>query len=206
MVAPVVAAAGRVAVTQGAKIVAKQAAKAAVKQGAKTAAKAAAKQGAKAAAKPGAKVAAKQGAKAVASKSAGKIVTDAMPTITRLAKNPRVAGRFLGTKAGKKAMFNFGIDFLNSKEAMRAIEKFVNNNMRKMSKSQEEKYTNAKNNVRNSKEAIFSRDLTPEQVQEIARNMKQSIAEMRAILEQLEGAKTAQNQAIMAAAYERQAA
>ncbi len=206
MVAPVVAAAGRVAVTQGAKIVAK----AAVKQGAKTAAKAAAKQGAKAAAKAaakqGAKVAAKQGAKAVASKSAGKIVTDAMPTITRLAKNPRVAGRFLGTKAGKKAMFNFGIDFLNSKEAMRAIEKFVNNNMRKMSKSQEEKYTNAKNNVRNSKEAISSRDLTPEQVQEIARNMKQSIAEMRAILEQLEGAKTAQNQAIMAAAYERQAA
>lgn len=198
MVAPVVAAAGRVAVTQGAKIVAKQAAKAAVKQGAKTAAKAAAKQGAK--------VAAKQGGKAVASKSAGKIVAEAMPTITRLAKNPRVAGRFLGTKAGKKAMFNFGIDFLNSKEAMRAIEKFVNNNMRKMSKSQEEKYTNAKNNVRNSKDAISSRDLTPEQVQEIARNMKQSITEMRAILEQLEGAKTAQNQAIMAAAYERQAA
>ena len=186
MVAPVVVAAGRVAVTQGAKIVAKQAAKAAVKQGAKTAAK--------------------QGAKAVASKSAGKIVTEAMPTISRLAKNPRVVGRFLGTKAGKKAMFNFGIDFLNSKEAMRAIEKFVNNNMRKMSKSQEEKYTNAKNNVRNSKEAISSRDLTPEQVQEIARNMKQSIAEMRTILEQLEGAKTAQNQAIMAAAYERQAA
>ncbi len=198
MVAPVVVAAGRVAITQGAKIVAKQAAKAAVKQGAKTAAKAAAKQGAK--------VAAKQGGKAVASKSAGKIVTEAMPTITRLAKNPRVAGRFLGTKAGKKAMFNFGIDFLNSKEAMRAIEKFVNNNMRKMSKSQEEKYTNAKNNVRNSKDAISSRDLTPEQVQEISRNMKQSIAEMRAILEQLEGAKTAQNQAIMAAAYERQAA
>lgn len=198
MVAPVVVAAGRVAVTQGAKIVAKQAAKAAVKQGAKTAAKTAAKQGAKAAAK--------QGAKAVASKSAGKIVTEAMPTISRLAKNPRVAGRFLGTKAGKKAMFNFGIDFLNSKEAMRAIEKFVNNNMRKMSKSQEEKYTNAKNNVRNSKEAISSQDLTPEQVQEIARNMKQSIAEMRTILEQLEGAKTAQNQAIMSAAYERQAA
>ncbi|MBO5740199.1 MAG: hypothetical protein J6R52_04000 [Alphaproteobacteria bacterium] len=198
MVAPVVVAAGRVAVTQGAKIVAKQTAKAAVKQGAKTAAKTAAKQGAKAAAK--------QGAKAVASKSAGKIVTEAMPTISRLAKNPRVAGRFLGTKAGKKAMFNFGIDFLNSKEAMRAIEKFVNNNMRKMSKSQEEKYTNAKNNVRNSKEAISSQDLTPEQVQEIARNMKQSIAEMRAILEQLEGAKTAQNQAIMSAAYERQAA
>lgn len=194
MVAPVVVAAGRVAITQGAKIAAKQA----VKQGAKTAAKTAAKQGAKAAAK--------QGGKAVASKSAGKIVTEAMPTITRLAKNPRVAGRFLGTKAGKKAMFNFGIDFLNSKEAMRAIEKFVNNNMRKMSKSQEEKYTNAKNNVRNSKEAISSRDLTPEQVQEIARNMKQSIAEMRTILEQLEGAKTAQNQAIMAAAYERQAA
>ena len=190
MVAPVVAAAGRVAITQGAKIVAKQAAKQAVKQGAKTAAKAAAK----------------QGAKVVASKSAGKIVTEAMPTITRLAKNPRAAGRFLGTKAGKKDMFNFGIDFLNSKEAMRAIEKFVNNNMRKMSKSQQEKYTNAKNNVRNSKEAISSRDLTPEQVQEIARNMKQSIAEMRAILEQLEGAKTAQNQAIMAAAYERQAA
>lgn len=198
MVAPVVVAAGRVAVTQGAKIVAKQAAKAAVKQGAKTAAKTAAKQGTKAAAK--------QGTKAVASKSAGKIVTEAMPTISRLAKNPRVAGRFLGTKAGKKAMFNFGIDFLNSKEAMRAIEKFVNNNMRKMSKSQEEKYKNAKNNVRNSKEAISSRDLTPEQVQEIARNMKQSIAEMRAILEQLEGAKTAQNQAIMATAYERQAA
>ena len=194
MVAPVVAAAGRVAVTQGAKIVAKQAAKAAVKQGAK------------AAAKQGAKVAAKQGGKAVASKSAGKIVTEAMPTITRLAKNPRVAGRFLGTKAGKKAMFNFGIDFLNSKEAMRAIEKFINNNMRKMSKSQEEKYTNAKNNVRSNKDAISSRDLTPEQVQEISRNMKQSIAEMRAILEQLEGAKTAQNQAIMAAAYERQAA
>ncbi len=194
MVAPVVAAAGRVAITQGAKIVAKQA----VKQGAKTAAKAAAKQGAK--------VAAKQGAKAVASKSAGKIVTEAMPTITRLAKNPRVAGRFLGTKAGKKAMFNFGIDFLNSKEAMRAIEKFINNNMRKMSKSQQEKYKNAKNNVRNNKDAISSRDLTPEQVQEIARNMKQSIAEMRAILEQLEGAKTAQNQAIMSAAYERQAA
>ncbi len=194
MVAPVVVAAGRVAITQGAKIAAKQA----VKQGAKTAAKTAAKQGAKAAAK--------QGGKAVASKSAGKIVTEAMPTITRLAKNPRVAGRFLGTKAGKKAMFNFGIDFLNSKEAMRAIEKFVNNNMRKMSKSQEEKYTNAKNNVRNSKEAISSQDLTPEQVQEIARNMKQSIAEMRTILEQLEGAKTAQNQAIMSAAYERQAA
>lgn len=206
MVAPVVAAAGRVAVTQGAKIVAKQAAKVAVKQGAKTAAKAAAKQGTKTAAKQGAKVAAKQGAKAVASKSAGKIVTEAMPTITRLAKNPRVAGRFLGTKAGKKAMFNFGIDFLNSKEAMHAIEKFINNNMRKMSKSQQEKYTNAKNNVRNSKDAISSRDLTPEQVQEIARNMKQSIAEMRTILEQLEGAQTAQNQAIMAAAYERQAA
>lgn len=184
----------------GVALVGRQAAKTAVKQGVKVAAK----KGAKAAATKGAKVAAGKGAKAAASKSASKVFRNAIPTLSRLATNPGAAKRFLKTRAGKTALFNFGIDLLNTKDAQKAIESFISNrtksgtNNPKMDAA-EKKYQKAKARTSQAKSKMSGKDLTAQEVQELTEVMKQSIAEMHEYLEILE-----QNQSQLVAASARE--
>ena len=168
------------------------------------AAKTAVKQGVKVAAKKGAKAAATKGAKATASKSASKVFRNAIPTLSRLATNPGAAKRFLKTRAGKTALFNFGIDLLNTKDAQKAIESFISNrtksgtNNPKMDAA-EKKYQKAKARTSQVKSKMSGKDLTAQEVQELTEVMKQSIAEMHEYLEILE-----QNQSQLVAASARE--
>lgn len=173
MVAPAVVAgiAGRTALKQGIKIAAKQG----VKQGAKAAATGAAKRSAKG------------------------VITEAMPTLSRFASNPAMAKRFLKTKAGKKAMFNFGTDLLSTDDAQHSIEKIIKQMKGKMKGRQDfdsatQEFNASQINTDEIKNKLHSGELTAEDMTRLTADMKQSIAEMQDILQKLESMQTVQLQ------------
>lgn len=178
MAAPLAAAAGTAAATAG---------RAAASAAARIAAGTAAKQGARAAAG----AAARQGARAAGTRTAQGVFGSAMPTFARLIQNPNAAGRFLKSRAGKKAMFEFGIDLLNTKDAQRAADKIMSNigNMFGGDKQYQEtadKYRKNKAKTDDITDRVHGNNLTPEQVNELMLSMKQSIEEMREVLAVLE--------------------
>lgn len=56
-----------------------------------------------------------------------------MPVLLRLLANPKLLGRFLRTKAGRRAALKYGTMVVNSKTVQDQINKFMNKNGRTMS-------------------------------------------------------------------------
>lgn len=55
----------------------------------------------------------------------------------RVLANPKVLKRFLGTKAGRKAVYKYGSMLVNSKMAQDAVQKFMNKNGKSLSGNQD---------------------------------------------------------------------
>ena len=64
-------------------------------------------------------------------------VVAALPTVVRAIAKPKVFMRFLGTKAGKRAMLKSGTMLLRSKSAQNMISKFVSKNDKQMTGNKE---------------------------------------------------------------------
>lgn len=61
----------------------------------------------------------------------------ALPMVIRAISKPKVFKRFLGTKAGKRAMLKYGTMLLRSKSAQNTISKFVSKNDKQMTGNKE---------------------------------------------------------------------
>lgn len=64
-------------------------------------------------------------------------VVAALPTVVRAIAKPKVFMRFLGTKAGKRAMLKSGTMLLKSKSVQNTISKFVSKNDKQMAGNKE---------------------------------------------------------------------
>ena len=119
------------------------------------------------------------------------IIARTLPVIARFAKNPKVFKRFLGTKAGKKAMWKYGTMVVNSKSVQNGVSKFMSRNGDKMKgnkdyKKMEKEYVQLQKKVAKLEAQLESAQTSQEKMQTLTFTLGRQVVEMRQLLSQMQ--------------------
>lgn len=109
----------------------------------------------------------------------------------RVLANPKVLKRFLGTKAGKKAVLKYGSMLLNSKMAQNAIGKFINRNGETMKDNKEYKqqlkdYARLQKRVEKLEGQLDNARDNGEKMSELTFTLGRNVVEMQRLLAQMQ--------------------
>lgn len=114
-----------------------------------------------------------------------------MANWVRVLANPAVLKRFLGTKAGKRAMFKFGNMLINSKTVRRAIGNFINRNGQSLRgnreyKKLEKKYAELEKRVDTLVAELEQSQATEREIQTKTFTLGRQVVEMQRLYAQME--------------------
>ena len=118
-------------------------------------------------------------------------IARALPVIARFAKNPRVFKRFLGTKAGKKAMWKYGTMAVKSKTVQNGVAKFMSRAGNKMKgdkdyKKMEKEYALLQKKVAKLEAQLESAQVSQEKMQTLTFTLGRQVVEMQQLLTQMQ--------------------
>ena len=119
------------------------------------------------------------------------IIVRAIPTVVRAAAKPAVFKRFLGTKAGKKAILKYGTMLVKSKDVRNSIGNFINRNGNKMKndkayKQQVKEYANLQKRVEKLEKQLAIAQDNNEKIQTLTFSLGRSVVEMQQLLSQMQ--------------------
>lgn len=119
------------------------------------------------------------------------IFVRALPVIARFAKNPKVFKRFLGTKAGKKAMWKYGTMAVKSKTVQNGISKFMSRAGDKMKNNKdyskmEKEYVQLQKKVAKLESQLESAQVSQEKMQTLTFTLGRQVVEMQQLLAQMQ--------------------
>lgn len=134
------------------------------------------------------------------------IIIRAIPTVMRAVSKPAVFKRFLGTKAGKKAVLKYGTMLVKSKDVRKAIGNFINRNGDKMKNDQAYKqqlkdYAAMEKRVEKLEQQLVAARDNNEKIQTLTFTLGRNVVEMQQLLTQMQAQyqQTVQRQMTMAA-------
>ncbi|MBQ4130636.1 MAG: hypothetical protein IJD69_04680 [Alphaproteobacteria bacterium] len=134
------------------------------------------------------------------------IIVRAIPTVLRAVAKPAVFKRFLGTKAGKKAVLKYGTMLVKSKDVRNAIGNFINRNGDKMKndkayKQQLKDYAAMEKRVEKLEQQLAAAHDNNEKIQILTFTLGRNVVEMQQLLVQMQAQyqQTLQQQMAMAA-------
>ena len=109
----------------------------------------------------------------------------------RILANPRILKRFVGTRAGKKAVLKYGGMLLNSRMAQNAIGKFIDRNGDSMKNSPEYKkqlrdYDRLQKRVANLESQLERARNNNDKMSELTFSLGRSVVEMQRLLTQMQ--------------------
>ena len=133
------------------------------------------------------------------------IIVRAIPTVVRAVAKPAVFKRFLGTKAGKKAVLKYGTMLVKSKDVRNAIGNFINRNGDKMKndkayKQQLKDYAAMEKRVEKLEQQLAAAHDNNEKIQTLTFTLGRNVVEMQQLLAQMQALyqQTLQQQMVMA--------
>lgn len=134
------------------------------------------------------------------------VIIRALPTVMRAVAKPAVFKRFLGTRAGKKAIWKYGTMLVKSKDVRNAIGNFINRNGDKMKndkayKQQLKDYAAMKKRVERLEKQLSAAQDNNEKIQTLTFTLGRNVVEMQQLLTQMQAQyqQTLQQQMAMAA-------
>ena len=134
------------------------------------------------------------------------IIVRAIPTVVRAVAKPAVFKRFLGAKAGKKAVLKYGTMLVKSKDVRNAIGNFINRNGDKMKndkayKQQLKDYAAMEKRVEKLEQQLAAAHDNNEKIQTLTFTLGRNVVEMQQLLVQMQAQyqQTLQQQMAMAA-------
>lgn len=119
------------------------------------------------------------------------IVVRAIPTVVRAVAKPAVFKRFLGTKAGKKAILKYGTMLVKSKDVRNSIGNFINRNGNTMKndktyKQQVQEYAQLQKRVDKLEKQLATAQDNNEKIQTLTFALGRNVVEMQQLLTQMQ--------------------
>lgn len=119
------------------------------------------------------------------------VIIRALPTVMRAVAKPAVFKRFLGTRAGKKAIWKYGTMLVKSKDVRNAIGNFVNRNGDKMKndkayKQQLKDYAAMEKRVEKLEQQLATAQDNNEKIQTLTFTLGRTVVEMQQLLTQMQ--------------------
>lgn len=118
-------------------------------------------------------------------------VVAALPTVVRAIAKPKVFMRFLGTKAGKRAMLKSGTMLLRSKSAQNMISKFVSKNDKQMTGNKEyeeykKKYEHLQKRIAELEKQLDAARDNQSQMETLTFTLGRQVVQMQQLLAQMQ--------------------
>lgn len=124
-------------------------------------------------------------------KMAVQVVARALPTVIRAVAKPKVFKRFLGTKAGKRAMLKSATMLLRSKNIRNGIDKFISRNNSQMQgnkKYEEDKkeYLRLQKRITQLEKQLQDAKQNQDQLETLTFSLGRSVIEMQRLLSDMQ--------------------